>query len=281
MWMLGRDACFLGESGAATSPCCPGLPLHRIQTLCPMPPAPGQHSGLGCQSPALCLAEVIRDNNLSLPSPKSHATGNRDAAIADSPRAWGRGAREGRSRGWAAPGQAAASTALAALPVHRAAPGKGEWMLTAHLWDTSLAWGYSSMRLYHSSPRCCSEQMPRPSTCRGTPGLPTAPGDGSAGDIHPDDVPETTFLALFYFSTARNKRGTNPIGAGKGTNPDQRMLWYPTTAPAASPHQPACPSSSLSPIGVARPCHRSPRSVPGQHSQRCEMQTPGEGRDGR
>lgn len=102
------------------------------------------------------------------------------------------------------------------------------------------------------SPRCCSKQTPRPSACRGTPGLPTAPGNGSAF-IHPDDVPETTFLALFYFSTARNKRETNPIGAGKGTNPDQRMLWYPTTAPAASPHQPVCPRSSSSPDGVARP----------------------------
>lgn len=280
--MLGRDACFLGESGAATSPWCPGLPLHRIQTLCPTLPAPGQRSGLGCQSPALCLAEVICDNNLSLPSPKSHATGNCHAAIhRQHPPCMGTGCTGGQEQeDGQHRGKAAASTALAALPVHRAAPGKGEWMLTAHLWDTSLAWGYSSMRLYHSSPRCCSEQTPRPSTCWGTPGLPTAPGNGSAF-IHPDDVPETTFLALFYFSTARNKRGTNPIGAGKGTNPDRRMLWYPTTAPAASPHQPACPSSSLSPTGVARPCHRSPRSVPGQHSQRCEMQTPGEGRDRR
>lgn len=111
-----------------------------------------------------------------------------------------------------------------------------------------------------ASPGRCSGQMPQPSARQDTPGLPTAPGNGSAR-IHPDDVPETTFLASFYFSTARNRTGTNPVGAGKGTNPLQRMLQYPPTAPAAPPRQPACPSSESRPVGVARPWHRSPGSV--------------------
>lgn len=139
--------------------------------------------------------------------------------------------------------------------------------------------GTAAVWLYQSPAWCCSGQTPQPRTCRDTSGLPTAPRNGSAW-IHHDDVPETTFLAPFYFSTARSKRGTNQIWAEKGKNSLQRMPQHPTTVPPASRQQ-ACPSSSSCPVGVAQPCHRPLRSVPSQCSWGCEMQTPGEGRDGR
>lgn len=119
---------------------------------CPHPAMP--------RRPALRLAEVTRDNALArlLPAP-SHTP--RGTMVLSSPTApmHGDGAhRRAGTRGWAAPGRAAASAALVALLACGAAPGKSRW---THLYEMSPAWGQQ---------RCGSISLPR----------------GAAPDRHPD-----------------------------------------------------------------------------------------------
>lgn len=170
--------------------------------------------------------------------------------------------RRAGTRGWAALGQAAA---LAAPLACGTALGKGRW---TQFQDMAPAWGHQQcgcVSLPHGATpgRCASPELTRaPQTC-----------------------PQLQKSHLWHcFNLAQPEiRRTSSTRVGKGTNPNQRMIWHLTSAPAAFPVETACPGSSSSPVGVTQPCHSdtTPLQIPTVLPRELwEMQTLGEGRNG-
>lgn len=157
--------------------------------------------------------------------------------------------RRAGAKGRAAPGWAAA---LAARPACGTALGKGRW---AHFQDMSPAWG-------HQQCGCvCLPHGTTPGRCH-NPALTRAPQTCP-------QLQESHFLHCFILAQPEI-RGTNSVRVGKGTNPNQRMIWHPQSAPAAFSVETACPGSSSCPVGVTQPCHSdtTPLQIPTALPQR-------------
>lgn len=130
--------------------------------------------------------------------------------------------------------------------------GKGRW---TQFEDMSPAWGHQ---------QCDCVSLPH----RATPSRCPSPVFTRAPQTCPQ-LQKSHFLQSFIFAQPEI-RGTSSTGVGKGTNPNQRMIWHHASAPAALPVETACPGSSSCPVGVAQPCHSdtTPQQIPTVLSQR-------------
>lgn len=134
-------------------------------------------------------------------------------------------------------GSTGAGSSLGCTSSCGTALGKSRWTLFE---DVSPAWGHQ---------QCGCVSLPHGTT----PGRCPSPAPTRAPQTCPQ-LQKSHFLHRFILAQPEI-RGTSSIGVGKGTNPSQRMIWHPTSAPATFPVETACPCSSSSPVGVTQLCH--------------------------